>query len=75
MRIILHILHIFVSSLRLKHRMRFIQRALDSPGLVDYFPYPHHGQKVRKKFLEPFEGKNLPQKRGKSEISEMVRSA
>ena len=46
---ILPVLHIFVSSLRLKHRMRFIQRTLDSPGLVDYFSYPHHGQKVRKK--------------------------
>ena len=69
MNIILPLLHIFVSSLRLKHRMRLIQRALDSPGLVDYFSYPHHDYKVRKNFLEPFVGKNLPQKRGKSEIS------
>ena len=69
MSIISIVLHIFVSSLRLKHRMSLIQRALDSPGLVDYFSYPHHGQKVRKKFLEPFEGKNLPQRWGKSEIS------
>ena len=37
------VLHIFVSSLRLKHRMSMIQRALDSPVLVDYFSYPHHG--------------------------------
>ena len=43
MSIISPVLHIFVSSLRLKHRMRLIQRALDSPGLVDYFSYPHHG--------------------------------
>ena len=43
MSIISPVLHIFVSSLRLKHRMSLIQRALDSPGLVDYFSYPHHG--------------------------------
>ena len=42
--------------------MSLIQRALDGPGLVDYISYPHHGQKVRKKFLEPFEGKDLPQR-------------
>ena len=42
--------------------MSLIQRELDSPGLVDYFSYPHHGQKVRKKYLETFEGKNLPQR-------------
>ena len=62
MGIISPVLHIFVSSPRLKHRMRLIQRALDSTGLVDYFSYPHHGQRVRKKFLEIFEGKNLPQR-------------
>ena len=45
MSIIWHVLHICVSSLRLKHRMSLIQRALDSPGLVDYFSYPHHGFK------------------------------
>ena len=43
MSIISSVLHIIVSNLRLKHRMRLIQRALDSPGLVDYFSYPHHG--------------------------------
>ena len=43
MNVISPVLHIFVSSLRLKHRMSMIQRALDSPGLVDYFSYPHHG--------------------------------
>ena len=69
MSIISPVLHIFVSSLRLKHRMQLIQRALDSPGLVDYFSYPHHGWKVRKNVLEPFECKNLPQRWGKSEIS------
>ena len=41
----------FVSSLHLKYRMSLIQRALDSTGLVDYFSYPHHGQKVRKKIF------------------------
>ena len=43
MNVISPVLHIFVSSLRLKHRMSMIQRALDSPVLVDYFSYPHHG--------------------------------
>ena len=69
MSMISHVLHIFVSSLRLKHRMRLIQRALNSHGLVDYFSYPHHDEKVCKNFLESFEGKNLPQRWGKSEIS------
>ena len=66
---IFYVRHVFIYSLRLKHRMRLILRVLDIPGLVDYFLYPHHGQKVRKKCLEPFEGKNFPQKWGKSEIS------
>jgi len=61
MRIISTVLHILASILRLKHRMNLIERALDSPGLVDYFSYPHHGQKVRKIFLESFEGQNVPQ--------------
>ena len=57
------VLQILVSSLRLEHRMSLIQRALDSPVLVNYyFSYPHHGQKVRKKFLESFKGKNLPKR-------------
>ena len=43
MSVISPVLHIFVSSLRLKHRVSMIQRALDSPELVDYFSYPHHG--------------------------------
>ena len=43
MSIISPVLHIFVSSLRLKHGMHLIQRTLGSPGLVDYFSYPHHG--------------------------------
>ena len=54
--------HVFNSSLRLKHRMSLIQRALDRPGVVDYFSNLYHGQKVRKKCLESFEGTNLPQR-------------
>ena len=49
MSIIWHVLHFFDSSLRLTSRMDLIQRALDTPDLVDYFSYPHHDQKVHKK--------------------------
>ena len=66
---ICHVLNVFVCSFRLKHCMKLIQLALDSPGFLDYFSYPHHGPEVRKKSLEPFECKNLPQRWGKSEIS------
>ena len=69
MSIISPVIHHFVSTLRSQHRMSLIQRALDSPGLLDYFSYLHHGQKVRKIFKVPLEGKNLPQRWGKSEIS------
>ena len=31
--------------------MSLIQQALDTPRLVDYFSYTHHGQKLRKDFL------------------------
>ena len=61
--------HGFVSCLRLKRYMSLIQHELDSPGLVNYFSYPHHDQKVRNKILEPLEGKNLFQRWGKLEIS------
>ena len=57
MSIISPVLHIFVSSLRLKHRMSLIQSVLYGPGLVDYFSYPHHGQKVRKIFLSHLKAK------------------
>ena len=66
---ICHVRHDFVSRLRGKNRLSLILRALDIPGLFNYFSYPHHGQKVRKIFLESFEGKSLPQRWGKSEIS------
>ena len=46
---------------------------LDIPGLVDHFSYSHHGQKVRTKFLESFEGKNLPQIMSKIRNFEMVK--
>ena len=50
MNVISPVLHIFVSRLHSKHRASLTQRALDSPGLVDYFSYPHHGQKMHKNF-------------------------
>ena len=32
--------------------MNYIQRALDSPDLLDYFSYPQYGEKMHKKVLE-----------------------
>ena len=75
MSIISSVLHIFVSSLRLKHRMSLIQHVLDSPGLVDYFSYPHHGWKVRKKDLGAIWKQKLASKMRKVRNVEMVRSA
>jgi len=75
MSIIWHVLHICVSSLRLKHRMSLIQRALDSPGLVDYFSYPHHGWKVRKKDFRAIWKQKLASKMRKVRNFEMVKSA
>ena len=75
MSIIWHVLHICVSSLRPKHRMSFIQRALDSPGFVDYFSYPHHGWKVRKKVFRAIWRQKLASKMRKVRNFEMVRSA
>ena len=54
MSIISLVLHIFVSSLRLKHHMRLIQRALDSLGLEDYLSNsccPVFRQELKKVFF------------------------
>ena len=47
MRLISLLLHFFGSSLCLTRRMDLIQRALDTPDVVDYFSYPEHGQQMR----------------------------
>ena len=75
MSIIWLVLYIFVSSLRLKHRMSLIQRALDSPELVDYFSYPHHGWKVRKKVFRAIWKHKLASNMRKVRNFEMVKSA
>ena len=75
MNVISPVLHIFVSSLRLKHRMGMIQRALDSPGLVDYFSYPHHGWKVRKKVFRAIWRQKFASKMRKVRNFEIVKSA
>ena len=73
--IIWHVLHICVSSLRLKHRMSLIQCALESPGLVDYFSYPHHVWKVRKKVFRAIWKQKFASKMRKVRNFEMVKSA
>ena len=51
MSIISLVLHFFGSGLRLTRRMDLIQRALDTPDVVDYFSYPQHGQQVYEKLF------------------------
>jgi len=45
-----YVLHVYVSSMHLKHHIKIIEHLLDDSGLVEFFSYPHHGQNVRQIF-------------------------
>ena len=62
----------FVSSLRSKHHMSSFEREFDSHGLVNYFSYPHHGQKVCEKNFRALWRQKLASKMRKVRKFDMV---